>query len=125
MGLFARSVLMRRTLLFFAVLVLTLLGIFSHVSAQSVGPFIATTTLTLSICGNAIVDDGEECDVIGETGAYSTTIIGRQCDVDCDYGPYCGDTILQTLNGEECDDGNNTSGDFCSDICKVEKAGTG
>jgi cysteine-rich repeat protein len=87
--------------------------------------FIATTTLTLSICGNAIVDDGEECDVLGETGGYSTTIAGRQCDVNCEYGPYCGDAILQTIYTEECDDGNNNDGDFCSAECTIEPAGSG
>lgn len=86
---------------------------------------VATTTLTLSICGNLIVDDGEDCDVLGETGVYSQTIAGRQCTPSCNYGPYCGDGILQTGFGEECDDGNNDNGDFCSSICKIEPAGSG
>ena len=85
----------------------------------------ATTTLTLSICGNSLVDDGEQCDVPGETGVYSTTIAGRQCNVICDFGPYCGDGILQTQYVEECDDGNNDNSDFCSAICKIEPAGSG
>lgn len=95
------------------------------VPATVLGQFIATTTVNLSICGNEVVDDGEDCDVLGETGAYSTTIAGRQCDVDCEFGPYCGDGILQVLFGEECDDGNNTSGDFCSAECTIEPAGSG
>jgi len=85
----------------------------------------ASTTLTLSICGNGIVDANEECDVPGETGVYSTTIVGRQCNALCRFGPYCGDGILQTQFGEECDDGNNENGDFCSAICKIEPAGSG
>jgi len=85
----------------------------------------ATTTVTLSICGNSIVDPNEECDVPGETGAYSTTIAGRQCTSVCKFGPYCGDGILQTVHGEECDDGNNDSGDFCSASCTIEPAGSG
>ncbi len=85
----------------------------------------ASTTLTLSICGNLIVDDGEDCDVIGETGVYSQTIAGRQCTPQCFYGPYCGDGILQTAFQEECDDGNNDDGDFCSASCKIEPAGSG
>ena len=93
--------------------------------AQTTAGFIATTTLQISICGNLIIDDGEECDVIGETGDYSTTIVGRQCDVDCFYGPYCGDAILQTIFSEECDDGNNDDGDFCSALCTIEPAGSG
>jgi len=98
----------------------------SSVSAQSItAGFIATTTLTTSICGNEIVDGPEQCDVLGETGGYSTTIVGRQCDVDCEFGPYCGDGILQTIYAEECDDGNNTDGDFCGADCTVEPAGSG
>jgi len=87
--------------------------------------FTATTTINLSICGDGKVDEGEECDSPGETGAYSTTIAGRQCRPDCRFGPYCGDGILQTQFGEECDDGNNLDGDFCSATCKIEPAGSG
>ena len=85
----------------------------------------ATTTLSVSICGNSIVDSGEQCDVPGETGVYSQTIAGRQCTASCNFGPYCGDGILQTVHGEECDDGNNDNGDFCSALCKIEPAGSG
>lgn len=119
------SYLLCNALTFLAV-VLCVFCLVSRASAQSITPgFIATTTLTLSICGNALVDDGEECDVLGETGQYSTTIVGRQCGLDCEYGPYCGDAILQTIHDEECDDGNNDDGDFCSADCKVEPAGSG
>ncbi len=85
----------------------------------------ATTTFTLSICGNSLVDDGEDCDVPGETGVYSQTIAGRQCTAACFFGPYCGDGILQSVFGEQCDDGNNDDGDFCSAICQIEPAGSG
>lgn len=87
--------------------------------------FVSTTTLSVSICGNFIVDDGEECDVPGETGVYSQSIVGRQCTTQCYFGPYCGDGVLQTTHTEECDDANNDSGDFCSEICKIEPAGSG
>lgn len=86
---------------------------------------ISTTTITVSICGDSLVNAGEECDIPGETGEYSTTIDGRQCDDSCQYGPYCGDGILQTLYDEECDDGNNTSNDFCALDCTVELADAG
>ncbi|MCD5381106.1 MAG: DUF4215 domain-containing protein [Candidatus Pacebacteria bacterium] len=95
----------------------------SFTQAATIG--YASTTLTLSICGNMLVDDGEECDVPGETGVYSQTIIGRQCSAQCLFGPYCGDGILQTIHTEECDDGNNDNGDFCSATCKIEPAGSG
>ncbi len=32
----------------------------------------------------------------------------------------CGDGVLQTDMGEECDDGNNQDGDGCSSICQIE-----
>lgn len=87
--------------------------------------YIATTSVITSICGDLIVGDGEECDVIGETGAYSTTIVGRQCNIQCQFGPYCGDAILQTAFGESCDDGNNVDSDFCSALCVTEPAASG
>lgn len=95
-------------------------------SAQGMfGGYIATTTVTTSICGNSLVEPGEECDVPGETGVYSTSIAGRQCTPICEFGPYCGDGILQVQHGEECDDGNNQDGDFCSAVCEIEPAGSG
>ena len=86
---------------------------------------VATTTLTISICGDSLVNAGEACDIPSETGVYSTTIAGRQCNTVCQYGPYCGDGILQTSYDEECDDGNNVSLDFCSATCKAELADSG
>ena len=112
-------------LTFFGIVLATVLLIPSLTAAQAILTGTATTTLTLSICGNSLVDDGEQCDVPGETGVYSTTIAGRQCSLVCNFGPYCGDGILQTSFGEECDDGNNDNADFCSAICKIEPAGSG
>ncbi len=112
---------MRLVLFLFMVTVLLSQG--SSVYAATI--YTATTTIDLSICGNSLVDVGEQCDVPGETGLYSTTIAGRQCNLQCDFGPYCGDGILQTTFGEECDDANNDSGDFCSATCTIEPAGSG
>lgn len=86
---------------------------------------IATTSLQIGICGNGIVEPGEECDVPGQTGEYSTTIAGRQCRPDCTWGPYCGDGILQTQFGEECDDGTNTDDGFCTPDCQIIPVGRG
>jgi len=91
----------------------------------TVAQSVATTSFTLSICGNEIVDANEDCDVLGETGVYSQTIAGRQCTASCFFGPYCGDGTLQSSFGEECDDGNNDDGDFCSSTCTIEPAGSG
>jgi cysteine-rich repeat protein len=86
---------------------------------------ISTTTLTISICGDLLVNANEDCDIPTDTGEYSTTILGRQCNASCRWGPYCGDAILQTVYDEECDDGNNESNDFCSSTCKAEHADSG
>jgi cysteine-rich repeat protein len=104
-------------------LLLSLTLVHPAVAAVTIGT--ATTTINLSICGNGLVDVNEQCDVPGETGQYSTTIAGRQCTPVCQFGPYCGDGILQTQFGEECDDGNNENGDFCSASCRIEPAGSG
>ena len=46
------------------------------------------------------------------------------CTTDCKYGPYCGDGMPDTANGEECDPGsrgnNVTYGnkDGCAPGCK-------
>ncbi len=93
-----------------------------HVHAQI---NVATTTLFISICGDLIVNAGEDCDVPSDSGLYSTTILGRQCTTQCQWGPYCGDAILQTLHGEECDDGNNDEDDFCAADCTAETADAG
>jgi len=117
---------MRTNALFFAgvLATFTFLGSFSHVYAQTqVG--VATTTLLISICGDLIVNSGEDCDIPTDTGEYSTTILGRQCNGECRWAPYCGDSILQTLYGEQCDDGNNDDEDFCAADCTEETADAG
>ena len=120
----SRHVLLHVMILFVAFLFFLIP--FVHISASNLNAtFIATTTIRVSICGNSIVDDGEQCDIPGETGSYSTTIAGRQCNTQCNWGPYCGDGILETAYGEQCDDGNNNDGDFCSATCKIEPAGSG
>ncbi len=120
-----RSLSILKKLIAFALVVLVTVPLESHAQQITAEGSVATTTIYTTICGNALVDNGEECDVPGETGAYSTTIAGRQCSLVCEFGPYCGDGILQTLYGEQCDDGNNDSGDFCSAACTIEPAGSG
>lgn len=86
-------------------------------------PFVATTSVSLTVCGDSIVTlPVEACDDGTNTGAYSDSIAGRNCNPLCSaFGPYCGDGILQTLYGEECDDTNNDSGDLCDATCNNEE----
>src|SRR3989344_1043450 len=81
----------------------------------------AITMVRISICGNSIVESGELCDGGANNGRYGLSIAERYCGSTCkSWGPYCGDFIRQTAQGEECDDGNNIAGDRCSASCKTE-----
>ena len=111
--------LSRSTLAFFCAL---LFFVAPHAFAE---PFQATTTVTISICGDGILNQGEVCDdgPIGNDGGYGASISARHCLPDCQgYGPYCGDLIVQFLYSEECDDGNNSAGDLCSPQCTNESS---
>ena len=82
-----------------------------------------STSLVISICGDGIVQSGEVCDdgAGNNTGSYGTSTSERHCSADCEsFGPYCGDGVLQVRFSEQCDDGNNTSGDLCSATCQAE-----
>ncbi len=62
------------------------------------------------VCGNNVVDPGEACD----TGGQSLT-----CDADCTLVA-CGDGLVNSAAGEQCDDGNASNGDGCSSSCQIE-----
>lgn len=79
------------------------------------------------ICGNNILEEGEECDWGIFNGflcwagynnfcEYCTT----SCKLKTIYGGYCGDGIKNYCY-EECDDGNNEDGDGCSSECEIEE----
>ena len=83
--------------------------------------YSATTTVSLTVCGDGIVAPAELCDDGVNSGAYSSSTASRNCNPIClAWGPYCGDGVIQTFYGEECDDGNNTDGDLCDYICQNE-----
>lgn len=81
------------------------------------------TSVTITVCGDGIVSVGEVCDDGAgfNVGGYGSTTAERHCNADCmSFDPYCGDGILQARFTEECDDGNATSGDLCSNLCRTE-----
>lgn len=84
---------------------------------------VATTTILISICNDGILNPGEVCDDgLFNDGDYGSSSVQKRCNSTCSgYGPYCGDNALQALYLEQCDDGNNTSGDLCSNICIQEE----
>lgn len=84
-------------------------------------PYQATTTVSLTVCGDGLVTGLEVCDDSTNTGAYGVSILTRHCNPLCNaYGPYCGDGIIQPFYGEACDDSNNTVGDLCDAVCQNE-----
>lgn len=114
-----------RGVFYIGTFVLTLSSFFMLHSFAQAQSGIVVTSLAISICGDLLVADNEECDVLSPSSLYSTTIVGRNCTAQCQFAPYCGDGILQTTHGEECDDGNNTSNDFCAADCTEEEADAG
>lgn len=97
--------------------------LFLNSRSPAFAQFYATTTVSISVCGNAIVESNEVCDggfAVNDAG-YGSSIATRHCNASCSgYGPYCGDNVLQSLYLEQCDDGNNTGGDRCSAVCIQE-----
>ena len=82
---------------------------FSSIAGTAVG---TASILPVASCGDSILDPGETCDPPG-----SVQPGGAICRADCTF---CGDGTVQAADGEQCDDGNNTSGDGCSATCQTE-----
>lgn len=63
-----------------------------------------------AICGDNIITSPEQCDDGGMTAS---------CDSDCTASS-CGDGLTNLFAGEQCDDGNTTEGDGCTNLCQSE-----
>jgi cysteine-rich repeat protein len=61
------------------------------------------------LCGNGIVEQGEECD----DGDFNND---NACLNNCRQ-PRCGDGLTQAQNGEECDDGDLDDANGCNTQC--------
>ncbi len=84
-------------------------------------------------CGNGTIEaaDGEECDDGNTTNGDGCSDSCLEEDFwTCTANPTpppasvctfnCGNGTIEAADGEECDDGNTTNGDGCSDSCLVE-----
>lgn len=78
----------------------------------SINAETVTTSVTVTVCGNSVVESGEQCD-------DGNIISSDGCSSSCqNEGPICGNGVVQS--GEQCDDGNGLSGDGCSATCQSE-----
>ncbi len=71
-------------------------------------------------CGNGVIDDHEQCD----DGRGVNGTAGSNCLETCRITG-CGDGIVDTANGEECDDANSSNDDTCTTQCKRPYCGDG
>jgi hypothetical protein len=86
-------------------------------------------TSTLGWCGNGTVDRAYEICDPGTPGLekYSLVEKAQSCSWDCqNWGPYCGDKIVQSEHGEACDGSQACSVDgrqgikICNNNCQKE-----
>lgn len=84
---------------------------------------------TLGKCGNGVIEQAYEICDPGTPGLekYSLTAKAQSCSWDCqNWGPYCGDKIVQSQHGEGCDGsqtcsiGGRQGTKVCTDTCKKE-----
>ncbi|HTR54721.1 MAG TPA: DUF4215 domain-containing protein [Kofleriaceae bacterium] len=106
-----------------------------------------SNSCTTPLCGNGIVDSGEQCDLgaaNSDTGACTTactiakcgdhlvetgveqcdgsSVMGHACSASCTI-EVCGNKIIDP--GEQCDDGNTAANDGCGPTCQIEYCGDG
>ncbi len=83
--------------------------------ATSTATVTITITVNAPLCGNGVVEAGEQCDDGNNSNNDS-------CLNSC-QSARCGDGFLNS-NAEQCDDGNAIDGDGCSSTCEVENKST-
>jgi cysteine-rich repeat protein len=83
-----------------------------YVTSSTLTPSGLGSQAPCNLCGDAVVQAGEECDHGVNDGSYGG------CTPSCTLGPRCGDALLQP--GEECDHGvNDGSYGGCTPSCTL------
>ena len=77
------------------------------------------------VCGNFILEAGEECDdgLAGSATCFSDCTLKRGREGIPLANNYCGDGTKDA--NEECDDGNDGNEDSCTQYCKIAVCGDG
>lgn len=97
-------------------------NVFAWVTGE---PFGFTSFASNQPDDDAGVDGNGDClHLLNAAGEWNDTncniatfVTGRICELAVDT---CGDNIVQSSQGEDCDDGNATNGDGCSASCAFE-----
>ena len=78
--------------------------------------FCSQTTGCANTANSSPCDDNNRCstnDVCGDKSCHGTHVSGCL---------FCGDSFLNPLGDETCDDGNTENGDCCDSVCHLEAA---
>ncbi|MBQ9818120.1 MAG: hypothetical protein IJM59_11755 [Proteobacteria bacterium] len=102
--------------------------------AENCANFDISKCTRASVCGNSIIENGEECDQtsFGEKtcesevgkGSIGSLLCTPQCTIDksaCSAPSTCGD---KTINGHDVCDGTQLNGKKCEDIVGIGSKGT-
>jgi cysteine-rich repeat protein len=73
-------------------------------------PAYTVRAVFTALCGDGVKEGSEECD--------AAALPTPTCSADCERVVICGDTFVDAP--EQCDDGDATPGDGCSDACQLE-----
>jgi fibro-slime domain-containing protein len=86
--------------------------------------FVRVSSVCTTTCGDGIVAGSEQCDNGANNEPPATAYGTGACTTSCTLAPFCGDDIVQSQDGEQCDDGTNlatyggTSSMVCGPGCK-------
>lgn len=92
----------------------TLTGTTDPSSGTTMDP-LSTTSGVMEVCGDGVLEGGEVCD----DGPLNSDILQGACRTDC-TAAHCGDSVVDYIDGEQCDDGDGADGGGCSASCQVE-----
>ena len=66
-----------------------------------------------TLCGDGTLGVHETCDTPGMTAPSGDSLCRSNCT-------FCGDGVLDTKSGEQCDDGDADDGNFCRNDCMLQ-----
>jgi fibro-slime domain-containing protein len=85
----------------------------------TIAGFVRSLSVCTTTCGDGTVAGTEQCDNGSQNQNPATAYGAGVCTTNCTWAPYCGDDIVQTADGEQCDNGSNlaTYGGSSSMVC--------